>query len=181
MGASLEPEREPGAAMVAARRGLVAVLAMLIVPACGTSVTETYIDGPPGTLAPRERHSVRIYASGPPAQPHTDVAILQVEQSHGLNEQGLDIMLDRLRTRAAQLGCDGVVVGGMRERDGFPAGTAFYLLDPGATTLHGTCIVFKGQPVARKPPPPPSPLPAAPAPEPSLPRPAVGESCCRPP
>lgn len=74
-----------------------------------------------------------------------DVAILQVTQTHGLNEQGLDLMIDRLRTRAAQLGCDAVVVGGIRERDGFPADSAYYLLDPGATTLHGTCIVFTGK------------------------------------
>jgi hypothetical protein len=167
--------------MAAARPGLAAACTVLIFSACGTSVTETYLNGPPGTTVPRGRHSVRIYASGPPARPHTDVAILQVEQSHGLGEQGLDIMLDRLRTRAAQLGCDGVVVGGIRERDGFPAGTAFYLLDPGATTLHGTCIVFARPPSAAKRPPPPPAPPAASAPAPSEPRPAVGESSCRAP
>lgn len=74
-----------------------------------------------------------------------EVAIFEVTQTHGLNEQGLDIMIDRLRTRAAKLGCDAVVIGGIRERDGFPAGSAYYLLDPGATTLHGTCIVFTGK------------------------------------
>jgi len=122
--------------------------------------------------------SVRLYTSGPPEQPHADVAILQVEQAHGLNEQGLDIMLDRLRTRAAQIGCDGVVVGGIRERDGFPAGTTFYLLDPGATTLHGTCIVFTGKPRATRPPQPP---PAPPAPETPQSRPSPGECPCRAP
>ena len=88
------------AAMAAAGLGLAMALAMLIFSACGPSVTETYINGPPGTMTPRGRHSVRLYASGPPARPHMAVAILQVEQAHGLNEQGLDIMLDRLRTAA---------------------------------------------------------------------------------
>lgn len=92
-------------------------------------------------------------------------------------------MLDRMRARAAQLGCDGVVVGGMRERDGFPAGTAFYLLDPGATTLHGTCIVFTDDP----PSPTPAPARRAMAPEPppapttavmDAARAAAGESRC---
>jgi len=117
-------------------------------------VTETYINGPPPTMSPRGRHSVLVYASGPPSRPHMDVAILQVSQTHGLNEQGLDLMIDRLRTRAAQLGCDGVVVGGIRERDGIPPGSAYYLLDPGATTLHGTCIVFTGKAPAVTPNPP---------------------------
>ncbi len=130
-------------------------MAILLLSACGTSVNETYVNEPPATMTPRGRHSVRLYASHAPERPHMDVAILEVVQPHGLNEQGLDIMLDRLRTRAAQLGCDGVVVGGIRERDGFPpgaafylgapVGSAFYLLDPGATTLHATCIVFTGR------------------------------------
>ncbi|HEX7499310.1 MAG TPA: hypothetical protein VF524_03305 [Polyangia bacterium] len=164
--------------MGAARRGLAPALAMLIFSACGTSVSETYVNDPPATMTPRGRHSVRIYASGAPERPHMDVAILQVEQTHGLNEQGLDIMLDRLRTRAAQLGCDGVVVGGIRERDGFPAGTAFYLLDPGATTLHGTCIVFTNKPLPAKPPQPPPALPASAA---ASSRPSTGECPCRAP
>jgi hypothetical protein len=148
----------------------------LMVSGCGTSVSETYINGPPGTTIPRSPGSVRIYASGPPARPHTDVAILEVEQAHGLNEQGTALMIDRLRRRAAQLGCDGVVVGGIRERDGFPPGSGFYLLDPGATTLHGTCIVFSDETPASLPsrasPPPPSP------PAPGVDRPPSDSSGC---
>ena len=118
---------------------------------------------------------MRIYASGPPARPHMDVAIREVEQTHSLNEQGLHIMMDRLRTRAAKLGCDGVVVGGIRERAGQPAGSGVYLLDPGATTLHGTCIVFTGNPPAAKPPqPPPAPPPPdSPPPAPAAPPPST--------
>jgi hypothetical protein len=155
-----------------ARRGPYLLLVLLLL-GCGTSVTETYINGPPPTMAPRGRHSVLVYASGPPVRPHTDVAILEVSQTHGLNEQGLDIMIDRLRTRAAQIGCDGVVVGGIRERDGMPPGSAYYLLDPGATTLHGTCIVFTGKTATAKL---PRPTPVAPAPAGA--RPSSGECSC---
>jgi hypothetical protein len=154
-----------------ARHGSSLVLLLLLL-GCGTSVSETYLNGPPGTMSPRGRHSVLVYASGPPSRPHTDVAILEVSQTHGLNEQGLDIMIDRLRTRAAQIGCDGVVVGGIRERDGMPAGSAYFLLDPGATTLHGTCIVFTGRTATAKP--------ARPAPTPPATdvRPSSGECSC---
>jgi hypothetical protein len=86
--------------------------------------------------------SVQIYTSGSPSRPHKDVALLEVEQTHGLNQQGRAIMLDHLRARAAQMGCDAVVVGGIRERDGAQPGSGFDLLDPGSTTLHATCIRF---------------------------------------
>jgi hypothetical protein len=158
---------------------LASAIVALLLSACGTSVSETYVNDPPATMVPRSHRSVRIYASGPPARPHMDVAILEVVQDHGLNEQGLDIMLDHLRARAAQMGCDGVVVGGIRERDGVPPGNAFYLLDPGATTLHGTCIVFTSKP---SPPAPSRPAMAAPPPAPppasNSPRAAAGESRC---
>jgi hypothetical protein len=149
--------------------GLVRMVALAawVASGCGTSVTETYVNGPPGTAIPRSPRSVRIFTSGPPSRPHMDVALLEVEQTHGLNEQGTALMIDRLRERAAQMGCDAVVVGGIRERDGFPPGSGFYLLDPGATTLHATCIVFTDrQPAAGviKPQPnPPPPPPATPA------------------
>jgi hypothetical protein len=157
--------------------GLAPALAVLVLSACGTSVSETYVNDPPATMVPRGPRSVRIYASGPPARPHLDVAILQAVQTHGFNEQGLDIMLDQLRARAAELGCDGVVVGGIRERDGFPPDSGFYLLDPGATTLHATCIAFTSPPPAKKPPPPPAP--AVPVGEPSRPS-ANGCACGAP-
>lgn len=71
-----------------ARLALVPALLVLACSACGTSVSETYLNDPPATMVPRAHRSVRIYASGPPTRPHMDVAILQVEQAHGLNEQG---------------------------------------------------------------------------------------------
>jgi hypothetical protein len=145
------------------RLGLAEAFVLLAVSACGTQVSETYLNQPPAKMAPRGPGSVLLYASGPPTRPHMDVAILQVEQSRGLNDQGLDLMLDRLRVRAAQLGCDGVVVGGIRERSGAAPGTAYHLLDPGATTLHGTCIVFTGARPATTPVQPAAAAPSRPS------------------
>lgn len=155
-----------------------ALWATWAIAGCGTSVSHTYINGPQGTSTPRSPGSVRIYASGPPARPYRDVALLEARQSHGLNEQGMDLMLDRLRARAAQLGCDGVVVGGIRERSGSPPGSGFYLLDPGATTLHGTCIVFGDETSASLSPsrPPPPATPPAPGKD-QAPAGASGCSC----
>jgi hypothetical protein len=103
---------------------------------------------PPPRMTAKPRHSVLVYAANPPTRPHTQVASLEVEERHGIAEKGLDLAVDRLRTRAAELGCDGLVVGGIRERDASsPNATslpdvAYHLVDSGATSLHGTCIVF---------------------------------------
>lgn len=118
------------------------ILASFIVSACGTFVTETYVNDPPLGSTPRTPQSVQIFTSSPPSRLHVDVALLEVVQTHGLNEQGRAIMIHRLRTRAANMGCDAVVLGGIREHNGASRGSGFDLLDPGSTTMHATCIMF---------------------------------------
>jgi hypothetical protein len=126
-----------------------AVMGLLLFAAgCGTSVTATALNGGPD-LVPRPTRRVQVFASGPPHRPYRDVALLEVEQTHSLNEQGTALMIERLRERAAQLGCDGVVFGGFTERDGAQPGSGWDLIDPGATTLRATCIVFRDAPMVR--------------------------------
>jgi hypothetical protein len=117
-------------------------------------VTATALNGSSWDEPARSARSVRVFASGPPQRPYRDVALLEAEQTHSLNEQGTKVMLDRLRERAGQLGCDGIVLGGFTERDGAPPGSGYYFLDPGATTLRATCIVYRDAPRARVEPPP---------------------------
>jgi hypothetical protein len=109
---------------------------------CGTFVTMTPVNLPPHAMVPRSPDSVEIFTSGPPATPHVDVALLEVEQTHSLNEQGTDVMLRRLREVAAANGCDAVVIGSVSERAGAPRGSGLALLDPGATKRQATCIVY---------------------------------------
>jgi hypothetical protein len=110
---------------------------------CGTFVTPTYLSDTPYATAPRAPRAVRIYASGPPARPHTDLALLRVDQTSGLNAQGTDVMLKRLREQAGAMGCDGVVLLGQRNSGGAHRGEGLAdLLDPAITTLDATCIVF---------------------------------------
>ncbi|MDB4982756.1 MAG: hypothetical protein JWM82_3508 [Myxococcales bacterium] len=118
------------------------LLVALGLTGCGTFVTVTPLNGglPP---RPEYRVPVDVFSSGPPTRPHDDVALLEVEQTHGLNAQGTDVMLHDLRRRAEALGCDGIVLGGFREHAGGPDGTAWNLIDPSATTLHATCIVYR--------------------------------------
>jgi hypothetical protein len=120
----------------------VAWLAALILSGCGTSVTMTRLQAHDvSTKLPPS--SVEVFASGPPSAPHHDVALLEVEQTHGFNEQGTHLMIRKLQERASQAGCDGIVLGGFTDHDGQPYATVWRLLDPGSTTLSATCIVYR--------------------------------------
>jgi hypothetical protein len=122
---------------------------LLSAAGCGTTVTATSLNGGHADLEPRPPRRVQVFASGPPQRPYRDVALLEVEQTHGLNEQGTALMIRRLRERAAAMGCDGIVFGGFTERDGAQPGSGWDLIDPGATTLRATCIVFRDAPSVR--------------------------------
>jgi hypothetical protein len=111
---------------------------LLAAAGCGTFVTATPLNPPPRPLTPRGFESIQVYSSAPPSRPYIDVALLEVEQTHDLNQQGTDLMIQRLREQAGTMGCDAVVIGGMRER-----GRETNAFDSGSTTLHATCIVYK--------------------------------------
>ncbi|MEO8184053.1 MAG: hypothetical protein ABI895_34975 [Deltaproteobacteria bacterium] len=65
------------------------------------------------------------------------MALLQVEQQDGFNRQGTDYMIQRLREKAAELGCDAVYIKNSSEYQGEDS-----YLDPDAHQLLATCIVF---------------------------------------
>ena len=112
---------------------------------CSTFVTATPIHSPPRPLVPRNPASVQVLASTPPAEPHVDVALLQVEQQEGLDRQGTDYMIQRLREKAAELGCDAVYIKATSEHDGQNS-----YLAPDAHELLATCIVFTPPPNAAR-------------------------------
>lgn len=93
------------------RRALPALGAWVFVCwGCGTFVTATPINPAPRPLVPRAPESVQVLASGDSLEPHVDVALLEVEQDEGWNRQGMDYMIQSLREKAAELGCDAVYV-----------------------------------------------------------------------
>jgi len=95
------------------------------------------LNPPPRPLVPREPASVQVLASDAPTEPHVDVALLEVEQQEGLNRQGTDYMIERLREKAAELGCDAVFIKSSSAYDGHNA-----YLDPDAREMLASCIVF---------------------------------------
>jgi len=108
---------------------------------CGTFVDFTPINEPPHPLQPRSSASVEVFSSGPPARPHVDVALVEVEQTRSLNEQGTGLMIQRMREQAAAIGCDAIVLRGVTDHQG--SGDLF---DPGATKREAACIVYDDDP-----------------------------------
>jgi hypothetical protein len=116
---------------------------------CGTFVDFTPINDPPHALSPRTPGSVEVFSSGAPSRRHVDIAVVEVEQTHSLNEQGTGLMIRRLREQAAAMGCDAIVLGGATEHQGAQPGSGWDLLDPGSTKRQATCVVYDDEPPVR--------------------------------
>jgi hypothetical protein len=92
--------------------------------AAGTYIYPITIQPPPHAMAPRPPQSVEVYSSGRPERPFVDVAYLEAAVN---SYEGLDNVVGDLRTRAAAMGCDGIIFNGRDAKLQFAA----------------TCIVFR--------------------------------------
>jgi hypothetical protein len=88
----------------------------LVVAGCGTTVTSTMINASPKPLVPRAPESVEVFTSGPPQRPYVDVAYLEAEQTTDMSIDGTGAFITKLRRHAAEMGCDGVVLGAPTNR-----------------------------------------------------------------
>jgi len=108
--------------------------------------------------------SVELFTSGAPARPHVDLVLLEAEATSGLSTDRTPEMLDELRARAAQLGCDGIVLGGMSSRDPNLGDAEAWLVEHPRERkgLYATCIVYTAPPAfAAQPPVAAQPQPVA--------------------
>lgn len=96
--------------------------------ACGTTITETRLNPTPSNARRHAAQEVEMLASGPPARPHVDVAILIVSRQ----ADPLDEALAELRATAGAMGCDALVVA--------PTGHVAAGMSPGQ--LSATCVVY---------------------------------------
>jgi hypothetical protein len=104
------------------------LLAVAATVACSPIIRYTAINASPSTMTPRSPEAVEVFSSGPPTRPHVDVALIEVEDPpFGLETSEL---LQSLRARAAEAGCDGVVV------------TAIAVGRHDRRVMYGTCIRY---------------------------------------
>lgn len=116
---------------------LVLLSGALLLFGCASIVTATPINHPPRPLVSRDPSSVLVLASEPPSEPHVDVALLQVDQYEAYNSRGMPEMIQRLREKAAEIGCDAVYIksSAQQKRDNL-------LFDTDSQQLLASCIVF---------------------------------------
>ena len=58
----------------------------------------------------RALDTVEVFASAKPTRPYREVLVIKAQQSSGWSTDSEMVTLDKLRERAAELGCDGVVI-----------------------------------------------------------------------
>jgi hypothetical protein len=114
------------------------LMACLLFAGCAASITATPINQPPQRMVRHTVDQVDVYTSGPPARPHTDVALLEAEP--GFVERSTAELIALLRENAAANGCDGLVVTGV-DTQTFRGGRE-------KKTITGTCIVYSAPAVA---------------------------------
>ena len=85
----------------------------------------------------RDPGSVLVIASEPPSEPHVDVALMQVDQYEAYNPHGMGEMIQRLREKAAEIGCDAVYIKNTGQHKGDNL-----LFDTDSRQLLASCIVF---------------------------------------
>ena len=109
----------------------------LLLFGCASTVTTTPIHHPPRPLVPRAPSSVLVLAGEPPSEPHVNVALLQVDQYEAHDSRDMSELIQRLREKAAEIGCDAVYLenGGQHKGGDVP----FHL---GSRQLLASCIVF---------------------------------------
>ena len=109
----------------------------LLLFGCASSVTATPIHHPPRPLVSRDPDSVLVLASEPPSEPHVDIALLQVDQYEAHDPHGMAELIQRLREKAAELGCDAVYLENTAQHRGDDV-----LFDHDSRQLLARCVVF---------------------------------------
>ena len=112
--------------------------------ACGTATHTTVINPAPHAMRPRPPETIELFTSGAPDRPHRDVAVIEAEEQSSFSTADTGDILAALRARGAQLGCDGVVLGGSSSRDPGLRDTETWLVEnpKGRKGFYGTCIVY---------------------------------------
>jgi hypothetical protein len=102
------------------------VVGFLALAACAPSVTTVPLNPNPRPLA-RSAISVEIFAAGQPPAGYVEVALIEATARRG--DTKMPELVAVVRRRAAELGCDGLVLIGPRTTEG----------DEGLSTM---CIAF---------------------------------------
>ncbi len=88
---------------------MLGVLALLVCPACGVDIAYTPSNPPPHAMAARAPESVEIHRLAPNDRRFVEVGVLDLTGYWGDGPERADSLL---REKAANLGCDALVIQG---------------------------------------------------------------------
>lgn len=74
------------------------------------SIDYSPLNAPPHAMGPRAPESVEMFDEKRPTRPIVEVGLFEIEQNSPASG-GTSTMIEKLRNRAAELGCDGVLLG----------------------------------------------------------------------
>jgi hypothetical protein len=100
---------------VLSRRAMKRLFALLLLGACGHTVTYTPLNDPPRRLSPRAPATVEIFLASRPPRPGVEIGLIEIEEDMP-HSGGTPTMVGKLRSRAAQIGCDALIVSEQSER-----------------------------------------------------------------
>ena len=76
---------------------------------CGHTVGFTQLEEPPRRLAARAPETVEIFVAEKPARRHVEIGLIEIDKVSPDKSANVE-MVSLVRTRAAEIGCDGVVL-----------------------------------------------------------------------
>ena len=90
--------------------GIGALAIAAVLSGCANVTYYTQTADPPRALAPRTVESVEVFTLSPPTRAHTIVGIIQSQPVPFPKDASVHGLLVSARTRAAQLGCDAILI-----------------------------------------------------------------------
>lgn len=117
-----------------------ALATFCLVAGCGTTISATQINPAPHAIRSRDPATVEVFTSGPPHDVrYVDVAFFEAEQESAYSVDDTKDFIAQLRVRAASLGCDGLVIGGVTNAASV---TVDSLTPKNKKGLTATCIMY---------------------------------------
>jgi hypothetical protein len=94
-----------------------AIFSGFFATSCGTSIGVTPLNTSPRPLQARAPGDVEVFTTSAPPYSYVDVAYLEAEQSSEMSSDDMPEFIAKLRVRAAEIGCDGLILGGQTNRE----------------------------------------------------------------
>lgn len=126
-----------------------ALLALLVLSACGTTTRFAATNPAPHPLTARPPAAVEVFATGLPQRPFVEVGLIQGRQSSEFSGDEMPEIIAEMRSEAGKQGCDGLVINGASDSQQSSTYVSRHSMSSSSKTLEGfwgACIVYVNDP-----------------------------------